>query len=103
MPESNYECGAGWNHLIDPIVAMIKDVGGTVDQVKEKYGTLRIYYTPGDLEMDDSIDRAIAEAQEKSATTCELCGKPASLMYRNGWYSTLCPQDAKDHGYKEKG
>lgn len=95
------ECGYGWSSLIDPIIDRIEEMGGTVTQVKEKYGRLRIYWDPGEKEIDDSIERAVDEAEEKSATLCELCAAPARLMYARYWYKTLCPAHAKELDYKE--
>ncbi len=95
------ECGEGWSSLIDPIIERIEETGGRVSQIKEKYGRLRIYWDPGEGEIDDSIERAVDEAEEKSATLCELCGAPARLMYARYWYQTLCPDHARELDYKE--
>jgi hypothetical protein len=96
------ECDGGWKSLVDPIVARIQETGGRVDQIKEKYGTLRIYYTPGEEEWDDTIDNMISEAERKSASTCEICGQPGSLLYKHGWYKTLCKKHADSLGFKER-
>lgn len=57
-----------------------------VDQVKEKYGTLR-YYTNI---FDDDIENLIDHAEELSAVTCERCGGPGSLKNLGSWLKTLC-------------
>lgn len=57
------------------------------DQVKEKFGTLRFYYTGG----DDAIDGMVRMAESMSACTCEECGKPGTIN-NNGWISTLCEE-----------
>jgi len=54
-------------------------------QVKEKYGTLRCYMSAETDEMQAVID----EAEEKSAVTCEYCGKAGTLRTK-GWHFTLC-------------
>lgn len=64
-------------------------------QVKEKYGSLRVYMS---LETDE-MSRLIEEAEEKSATTCELCGNEGGLRIRNGWYMTHCNEC---HGEKDE-
>jgi len=56
-------------------------------QVKEKYGTLRFYM---DLPTDEMFS-LIDEAEEQSAHTCEVCGKPGEERY-GGWVSTLCDE-----------
>lgn len=58
-----------------------------VDQVKEKFGTLRFYYHGG----DDKIDGMVQMAESMSACTCEGCGAPASVdRTSTGWITTLC-------------
>ena len=61
----------------------------TLDQVKEKFGTLRFYYTGG----DDYISGLVSMAESMSGVTCEECGKPGTST-RGGWIKTAC----KEHG-----
>ena len=56
-----------------------------VNQVKEKYGTLRFYYTGG----DDYIDGLVSMAEAMTARTCERCGNPGSSN-GGGWISVRC-------------
>ena len=56
-------------------------------QVKEKFGTLRIYHTgEGD---DPYIDGVISMAESMSGVTCEQCGNKGTLSTK-GWHHTLC-------------
>ena len=57
----------------------------TFDQLKSKWGGLRIYFSGG----DDYIDGIVAMAEEMSYKTCEICGNKG---YPNkfGWITTLC-------------
>ena len=57
----------------------------TLDQVKEKFGTLRFYYTGG----DDIIDRMVRMAESMSGVTCEECSAPAQT-HGPGWIRTIC-------------
>jgi len=57
----------------------------TLDQVKEKFGTLRFYYTGG----DDEISGMVRMAESMSAITCEGCGKPGTQT-KGGWIKTIC-------------
>jgi hypothetical protein len=57
----------------------------TLDQVKEKFGTLRFYYTGG----DDVIDGMVRMAEAMSGTTCEECGNPGEQR-GGGWIHTYC-------------
>ncbi len=58
-------------------------------QVKEKFGTLRFYYSGGD-ETVDGIERM---AESMSAVTCETCGAPGKTR-SGGWIQTLCDEHA---------
>ena len=62
-------------------------------QVKEKFGTLRIY-TNG---FDDYTDGVISMAESMSACTCEVCGIPGRQT-TGGWVRTLCVRCAKQSG-----
>lgn len=58
----------------------------TLDQVKEKFGTLRFYYTGG----DDVIDGMVRMAESMSGCTCESCGNTAERSSDGGWVRTMC-------------
>lgn len=98
------ECGDGWHDLIRSvcweisqreknIVARLKyegkDERGFIpvkfDQIKEKFGGLRIYYSGG----DDYVRGAINLAEEMSFKLCESCGNKGQPN-TNGWIMTLC-------------
>ena len=57
----------------------------TLDQIKEKFGTLRFYYTGG----DDVIDGMVRMAESMSGVTCEECSAPAQT-HGPGWIRTIC-------------
>jgi len=57
----------------------------TLDQVKEKFGTLRFYYTGG----DEYISGMVTMAEAMSGCTCEGCGNPGE-RHGGGWVRTLC-------------
>ena len=61
-------------------------------QIKEKFGTLRVY-----TNMTDSFcDGVIAMAESMSAITCERCGLPAKRINDDGWIVTLCAKCAEE-------
>lgn len=85
-----------------------------IDQVKEKFGTLRFYYSVAGrtkLTVDvlgpeqhlraanspkyrkgfpaDAIDALIRQAEAATRTTCAGCGKPGVLRTR-GWHRVTC-------------
>jgi hypothetical protein len=57
----------------------------TLDQVKEKFGTLRFYYSGG----DDVIDGMVRMAESMSGVTCEGCGNLGERR-GGGWVHTYC-------------
>ena len=72
----------------------------TLDQVKEKFGTLRFYYSGG----DDVIDGMVRMAESMSGVTCEECGSPGKRV-GGGWVTTLCEAHATARSivYNEEG
>lgn len=89
-----------------------------INTVKEKYGTLRVYYhtdfedIPEEIwavldlkdfykkmdEYNDRIDHAIEYAEYQSSRTCEVTGQEGKL-YTKGWYRVLCDEEAIKKGY----
>jgi hypothetical protein len=79
-----FECGDGWFQLIwdlsEKLEKLIEGFGEIeyppkAVQVKEKYGTLRFYMTSTNGIMDKFID----EAENRSAHTCEVCGRRGKI------------------------
>jgi len=92
-----FECGDGWFNILDQLMGNIqhhidwKNRDGevvhqvTLNQVKEKFGSLRFYYTGG----DDYIDGMVTLAESMSGVTCEECGLPGTQT-QGGWIKTAC-------------
>ena len=59
----------------------------TLDQVKEKFGTLRFYYTGG----DEYIRGMVTMAESMSGTTCETCGNVGKFRGKS-WFYTSCDE-----------
>ncbi len=98
-----FDCGDGWYDLIytlcETIQRYIDQNSGpdreipqvVVDQVKEKFGTLRFYTTGG-----DRLTRGmIWFAESMSSKLCETCGEPGKLQ-TGGWYYTACEKHIKE-------
>lgn len=93
------ECGNGWYDLIRSVCYRIKqheenkkyrkesasDISVVFNQVKEKFGGLRIYYRGG----DDYVDGVVDMAEEMSYKICERCGNRGTPN-QGGWIVTLC-------------
>lgn len=93
-----FSCGEGWEPLIRECAAKLEAINNKIEnpdhhvvasQVKEKYGTLRFYTGSYPTEHGEAIEAAINEAEEKSAETCEVCGKPGTTI-GGGWLRTVC-------------
>ncbi|REE99866.1 hypothetical protein [Thermomonospora umbrina] len=111
IPENMGHVGRGWHPLLTRLHEDLLAVspGYRVGQLKEKYGTLRIYLVSGLLrgpylesgelpderrteEMareDAAARRLVAAAEEESSRTCEACGAPGRAR-DGGWIKTLC-------------
>jgi len=90
IPEWREHVGPGWAPILDElhrdVVALDPDY--TVEQVKEKFGSLRAYLTY----RDPAIAALVQAAQQRSAQTCEECGAPGLIRNRRGaiWLQCLC-------------
>lgn len=83
-----FSCGDGWFDLIDQLCGNIQSYIDnnkhlnvpqvTVDQVKEKFGTLRFYVTGG----NELIRGMIWFAESMSGRICETCGAPGKRRGR---------------------
>lgn len=66
------------------------------NQVKEKFGTLRIYWSCGNKTVSNIID----DAEDQSGTICEVCGSTDEVETEGpGWLTTHC-KDCKASGAK---
>ena len=106
------ECGDGWYNLLDDLLEKLDFISkhsGTqvvADQIKEKFGTLRFYYSTiikTDFNVEPVVDKIISDlvirAEQKSSKTCEKTGKEGTLCSRHGWLKTLCKEEAGKDGY----
>lgn len=62
-------------------------------QIKEKFGSLRIYVDPLPGDCLKEIREVITQYEIKSAETCCECGKPAEYM-STGWICPYCKECA---------
>jgi hypothetical protein len=100
-------CDDGWYQLINDLCKGIDKVlkncspefveGFFVEQVKEKFSTLRFYTSYG----NDEIFGLITEAEEKSSKTCEHCGNDGELCTRHSWLRTLCDKCRVENGFEK--
>jgi len=109
------ECADGWYQLLYTgmkrlqRIAAASGVQTVATQIKEKYGTLRFYYTtvcdptttPQTISKraNTLITKVIDTMEEESGKTCEVTGKPGKTTARGQWLRTLCEEEAKKDGY----
>jgi len=96
-----FQCGDGWFGLLFDLCLKIDTYLNKhskikerfkVNQVKEKFGSLRFYVYP----CDDTLTDIIVEAEDLSAITCEVCGKLGKIHSVRGWKSCLCNKCLKE-------
>lgn len=109
--EQALQCvGEGWSPLVNTFYDAAEPLGYIiVDQVKEKFGSLRIYFGHYCAEVEESFDHVESEdapmcehdlnalyklsddLERKSAHTCEACGQEGKLTAEpHGWIKCLC-------------
>lgn len=123
-----FECGAGWISILDRYFGEVHavlppDIEWSNRQIKQKFGTLRLYCEalwPGkepttffaidvlnagtgiraagdpNSEIDRKLDWARYRAEGRSAHMCEVCGKPGVMRLSGGYYHTACEEHAMD-------
>ena len=102
-----FECAVGWHDLLDPLFSYIHDYNAKIlrewpitdettqfiqiRQVKEKFGTLRFYYDG----YTEQLNNLVEEAEKKSETTCEVCGKDGTIRGTR-WVYTACNEHVRN-------
>jgi len=93
------QCGDGWYSVIDKLCKKIMETLSMqeladlcIDQIKEKYGTLRFYYSGVNF---NKIEHFILEAEEESARVCDECGEEGKLREDKSYIQTLCDEHAE--------
>lgn len=91
------ECDDGWLGILHGLFGALVATGLPIQlqQVKEKFGTLRVYCTH---DGDDAVAALIDAAEARSAVTCEICGEPGQLYGKGGWVKTVCADHAAAWG-----
>ena len=97
------DVGDGWENIIKSLCTMMTEYTHIVRshndeaptgpvhfrQIKEKFGTLRIYAS----NVSVAQDAYISFAEEISKHVCETCGNPGKIR-SGGWIRTLCDKHA---------
>jgi hypothetical protein len=98
--------GQGWLDILDRALQRFENVLAFEDarswiritQIKEKFGTLRLYYW-NSLDFSDAgldmVEEVVDLAEARSDCTCEECGAHGRLYDRGGWLMTRCADHAE--------
>lgn len=119
------ECGDGWYAILEELARKMAFLNGVAksygvrvcaDQIKEKFGDLRVYWRLRSLEpgmedqmvstdedglreLENLVEDAIGTAVAQSEHTCEWCGKGKDRMEEiitmSGWIQHLCRDCAR--------
>jgi hypothetical protein len=115
------ECGKGWHPIIADLVKALNRADYfkciRVEQIKEKFGGFRFYFT---LKMHPIIEKIplihkliykilisrfyniISKYEKIIESTCEICGSSDStLCKRQGWLKTVCLACQKKEKYSK--
>lgn len=91
IPDLLHYVGDGWHPLLTRLHEQLLTIRPDyeVGDVKEKFGTLRVYldtYSP-------YLETLVERAEKASASICEDCGKPGELRFEDRhWIRTLCEE-----------
>jgi hypothetical protein len=86
-----FEIGPGWLNLTQELCRSLEEIRKSecpllrLTQVKEKWGSLRVYIIGGNQAAELAIDRA----ENLSRKICEQCGDPGEIIGQ-GWLKARC-------------
>lgn len=86
------EAPYGWQPIVLSLLSRLEDHAKQslpdlrVDQIKQKYGHLRVYVTA----TDEKVEQIIAEAEKRCAATCEVCGQEGRASTFGSWITVVC-------------
>jgi hypothetical protein len=80
-----FECGAGWTDLLGALFAWLAEIAPHHEwepvQVKEKFGTLRFYWSGA---LPDEARPIVDASEHLSSSVCDVCGSPGMLQDDGG-------------------
>jgi hypothetical protein len=89
-------CGSGWRPIIEAAsgyLDTLERITGTrveVCEIRQKYGTLRIWVTAQSSPVGIAAEEIARNAETASETICEVCGASGSLRECNGYLMVRC-------------
>ena len=88
---TSIDCESGWNDLLCKMHAEIIEIDPdySLYQIKEKLGSLRVYFKASGPDKAEQISRIVRRYERASSLTCEKTGLAGQLMKKTGQYKTL--------------
>ena len=90
----------GWYPMVEKLLldirALPKDDGLVrINQIKEKFGGLRVYAeVSGSGDFKERVRGMIEQAEKQASRTCEFCSNPGVLRSA-GWMRVTCEKHSK--------
>lgn len=98
-PKYGIGCDDGWFKLLDDFLTEFESCCLEINtqplilQIKEKFGTLRVYFTYTDIEeIDDRLDEIVEKYTNRSMHTCEFCGIFGEISNVRNYLKCVCGQ-----------
>ena len=94
LEAAKHMVGKGWHGILEEFYTKLNDLYPDVFpmQIKEKCGTLRIYFDHYTAESDRGVQALVIHAERASTHTCEVCGELGKLRTDGDWDITLCDE-----------
>ena len=88
-----------WQHITQPLEQKLLDMGCKIQQMKEKFGELRVYWSVEDWDIREDADKLVEQAKEACSKCCVDCGEEGRFMVDEfGYYGVLCEKHGKEEG-----
>ena len=72
-------------------------MGCKLQQMKEKFGELRVYWGVEDWGVREEADKLVEQAKEACSKCCIDCGEEGRFMVdEKGYYGVLCDKHGKE-------
>lgn len=90
------ECGSGWYAIIHELLGLLDDVQQRtgkavwISQIKQKYGTLRLYFQAPVESIEEDMLELVAEYF--SSNVCDVCGEPGAINPADDWLAVRCDE-----------
>lgn len=99
--------GKGWWPLLEELFPKLKEQGVTsISQIKEKFGTLRLYLGTYPDSMTEEQRKKVWElccfAEAETEKICQTCGEMGTKRIDNGWVSIRCDPCSKKNRARRK-